>query len=35
MMHEMNRTSGTFLDGGPTLGPTIGATIMLTIGAMK
>ena len=23
MMHEMNRTSGTFLDGGPIIGPTI------------
>ncbi len=27
MMHEMNRTSGTFLDGGPTIGPTIGPII--------
>jgi len=23
----MNRTSGTFLDGGPTIGPTIGPII--------
>jgi hypothetical protein len=24
MMHGMNRTSGTFLDGGLTIAPTIG-----------
>ena len=33
MMHEMNRTSGTF-DGGPTITRTIGATTLPTIWAM-
>ena len=32
MMHEMNRTSGTFFCGGPTRGPTIGHPIGPTIG---
>lgn len=32
MMHEMNRTSGTFLDGGPIVGPTIALTIGPNIG---
>ena len=32
MMHEMNRTSRTFFDGGPTMGPTIGPTIAPAIG---
>jgi hypothetical protein len=34
MMHEMNCTFGTFLDGGPTIGPTIAPTIGPTIGVM-
>jgi|GEM_PF-3280321 hypothetical protein len=31
-MHGMNRTSGTFLDGGPTIARTIGPTIGPIIG---
>ena len=34
MMHEMNCTFGTFLDGGPTIGPTI-PTLGPTIGVMR
>jgi hypothetical protein len=34
MMHEMNCTFGTFLDGRPIIGPTIGPTIGPIIGVM-
>jgi hypothetical protein len=34
MMHEMNRTSGTFLDGGPIIRTTIGPIIGPIIGVM-
>ncbi len=34
MMHGMNRTSGTFLDGGPTIARTIGPIIGPITGVM-